>query len=70
MTQKQKELIDVRREVANTEKQLEGCIQVISYVHKMLLGGFSSQTVCIRYGNFVNQCCFFQLCSSIWPTQA
>jgi wobble nucleotide-excising tRNase len=37
---KQKELDDVRREVEDIEKQLEGCIKVIDYLHKTLLGAF------------------------------
>jgi hypothetical protein len=36
--QKQKELDDIRREAADTERQLTGCIEVIGYLHKTLLG--------------------------------
>jgi hypothetical protein len=36
--QKQKELSDVRQEVAATNQQLEGCRNVINYLHAVLLG--------------------------------
>jgi hypothetical protein len=45
MMQKQKELNNIRHEAADIEKQLEGCIEVIGYLHKMLLGGFCSMNL-------------------------